>query len=261
MNQFGVGFKILALSLALLMSARFARAEVSSPGASVQINGGTFVPFNVPAKATTVAPFSIDTFPVTNKDFMAFVKTHSEWRKSQIKKIFADAHYLQDWPSDLSFGDADAQSPVTRVSWFAATAYCESLNKSLPKTEQWEFALYDNGRHLNELNDKILAWYGTPNQKRIARVATGFKNDFGVYDLGILVWERTEDFNSFLSASDSRSDGKDSNLFCGNGSQMGNPADYAAFMRYSFRSSLKADYTTANLGFRCAYSKNSERRK
>ena len=29
-------------------------------------------------------------------------------------------------------------------------------------------------------------------------------------------------------------------------------ADYAAFMRYAYRSSLQARYTTGNLGFRCA---------
>jgi formylglycine-generating enzyme len=28
--------------------------------------------------------------------------------------------------------------------------------------------------------------------------------------------------------------------------------DYPAFMRYSMRASLKASYTTDNLGFRCA---------
>ena len=28
--------------------------------------------------------------------------------------------------------------------------------------------------------------------------------------------------------------------------------NYAAFMRYAFRGSIKANYTTKNLGFRCA---------
>ena len=31
--------------------------------------------------------------------------------------------------------------------------------------------------------------------------------------------------------------------------------NYAAFMRYAFRGSLKANYSTRNLGFRCAKDK------
>lgn len=250
----------------MLILAFFPRESFSS---SVEIVGGQFTPFDSAVKisdktalpmdrSVKVEDFGIDPFPVTNQDFLSFLKVHSEWRKSKVRKIFADVQYLQHWPSDLNFGAASPRSPVTRVSWFAANAYCESLNKSLPSTEQWEFALYNNGRHLNELNEKILEWYGKPNPKKIPQVGTGWKNDFGVYDLGTLVWEWTEDFNSFLSVADSRSTGKDSNLFCGNGSQMGNPADYAAFMRYSFRASLKANYATANLGFRCAQKKMVE---
>ncbi len=241
----------------------FAFAQPNLADLQVEIPGGSFVPFDLAAKSAkqpkvltsrsaAVASFSIDKLPVTNKDFLAFVKVNPEWRRSQIKKIIADSHYLQDWSSDLSLRYVDAASPVTRVSWFAATAYCESLNKTLPTTEQWEYALYNHGRQLKQTNEKILAWYGKPNQKLIPHAGSVSKNDFGVHDLGTSIWEWTEDFNSFLSATDMRSDGKDSNLFCGSGSQMGNPNDYAAFMRYSFRASLQANYTTANLGFRCA---------
>jgi sulfatase modifying factor 1 len=43
------------------------------------------------------------------------------------------------------------------------------------------------------------------------------------------------------------------NLFCGSGALGASSFDdYAAFMRYAFRSSLKAHYTVPNLGFRCA---------
>ena len=233
------------------------------------IEAGQFVSFDAPLKQlfltdtknladtfrvkTSVSSFHLDRFAVTNKDFLIFVTKNPEWRKSRIKKLFADNQYLEEWPSDLKFGTLNPLSPVTRISWFAATAYCQTKNQTLPTTDQWEFALYDNGKNKAEVDQKILAWYGKTNEKKIPAIGTTGKNFHGIYDLGALIWEWTEDFNGFLSASDSRSGGtKESNLFCGSGSQLGNSADYAAFTRYSFRASLQANYTIASLGFRCA---------
>jgi len=60
-----------------------------------------------------------------------------------------------------------------------------------------------------------------------------------------------------LSTGESRGDSSlDQNLFCGSGAAGAvDPSDYAAFMRFAFRGSLKAVYTQANLGFRCASNK------
>ena len=45
----------------------------------------------------------------------------------------------------------------------------------------------------------------------------------------------------------------DKSLFCGSGSLTANDLmNYAAFMRYAFRGSIKANYAVQNLGFRCA---------
>ena len=47
------------------------------------------------------------------------------------------------------------------------------------------------------------------------------------------------------------------NLFCAGGAlSAGDPSNYAAFMRYAFRSSLKGNYAVGNLGFRGARSFN-----
>ncbi len=73
-------------------------------------------------------------------------------------------------------------------------------------------------------------------------------------DLHGLVWEWTSDFNSALVTGDARGDtGLERQLFCGAGSLgASDRANYAAFMRFGFRSSLRAGYTVHNLGFRCA---------
>jgi formylglycine-generating enzyme required for sulfatase activity len=85
-------------------------------------------------------------------------------------------------------------------------------------------------------------------------VESTFKNGFGVYDMHGLVWEWVYDFNSVITGDDSRSSGAlNRQLYCAAGSQNAvNKEDYASFMRFAFRESLKANYTVANLGFRCA---------
>jgi formylglycine-generating enzyme required for sulfatase activity len=225
----------------------------------VQLPQGKFVPFTSKAGSNgeknevTVNSFFLDKSPVTNGEYLQFVKTNPEWQRSNIRAIFSDNHYLENWKDNLKISDKQKKMPVTYISWFAASAYCESLGKRLPTTNEWEFALFDQGHNQEALRAKILKWYSMPNSSEVY-VNQKDKNGYGVSGLGFVVWEWTDDFNSFLASGDARESNPkgDSNLFCGNGSQMGNPSDYPAFMRYSFRSSLKANYTTANLGFRCA---------
>ena len=202
-----------------------------------------------------IAAFWLDRTPVTNAQYLEFVTQNTQWRKASVKPIFAEAHYLERWPSDLSWGEQHAAGqPITNVSWFAANAYCQSQGKTLPTTDQWEYALADRGRNGDALRDKILAWYGVPNSAQLPDVDSAPPNGYGVSGLIGLVWEWTQDFSAAMAGPELRSSGdKNKNLFCG-GSSVGvkDASDYAAFMRYSFRSSLKASYTTDNLGFRCA---------
>jgi formylglycine-generating enzyme required for sulfatase activity len=226
----------------------------------VRLPAGTYLPFyaresvrqeSKQARRTlNVEAFRLDRLPVTNRQFLAFVMAHPEWRKSRVKPIFADAHYLAHWPSDVSLAQGNSDRPVTHVSWFAAEAFCEAQGKALPTTDQWEYALADHGLDRVALRDRILLWYATPGSRALPMVQTAVANDYGVRGLVGLVWEWTLDFNSFLSGQDLRSSG---GRFCG-GSSLGasDPSDYASFMRYEMRTSLKASYTTANLGFRCA---------
>ncbi len=196
--------------------------------------------------------FWIDSTPVTNRKFQAFVSKHPDWHKSNIKKIFTDSHYLEHWQNAQATPDAaDLDKPVVNVSWFAAEAYCEAQGKRLPTTDEWEYTLTDNERDKENLQKQIIKWYSVPN-KSLPNVASQPANGFGVYDLAGVVWEWTADFNSYMAPPDSRNSG-DKTLFCGSGSlNASNLGDYAAFMRYSYRESLKGNFTGKNLGFRCA---------
>ncbi len=235
----------------------FLRAQESK---MVLVKGGSFVPlYGATSKnPVIVKSFFIDIYPVTNSDYLSFIKKKSDLSKSKIKGIFADKSYLQYWTSDFDFGNANPKSPVTNVSWFAAKKYCEFLGKRLPTMDEWEYvAMADekktDARTRSEFNKYILSWYEKSKTYENS-IGKTFKNYWGVYDMHGLVWEWTADFNSIFLSGESRKDkSEDKNLFCGSASVNATDLmDYAAFMRYAFRGSLKAQYSTKNLGFRCA---------
>lgn len=211
-------------------------------------NKGKFETIPVPA-------FRMDVEPVTNAEFLEFVRAHPEWRRSQIKRLVADADYLKRWPSDLELADAAAAAePVTNVSWFAAQAYCRARGMRLPTTAQWEYALDDAGRGQERVRKISLEWFAAPNPARPGPVGRQIANAYGFNDMVGLVWEWTRDFDAYAIAAESRDpNGKDSNAVCGAAAAGStNPEDYPAFMRFSLRASLKAHYTADNVGFRCA---------
>ncbi|MDG0816906.1 formylglycine-generating enzyme family protein [Bdellovibrio svalbardensis] len=215
--------------------------------------------FKMPAvlnkKSIAVASFQIDEHAVTNREYLEFVKAVPEWRKSRVKKIFADASYLNYWKRDDDFGKvALPQSPAVQVSWYAARAYCQWVGKRLPSINEWEYVASAPLKNQGDIKSVILEWYGKGTEWPLPVVKKKSLNSLGVYDMHGVIWEWVEDFNSSLVTGESRADGSlDKNLFCGAGaSGAADPSDYAAFMRFAFRSSLQARYTVQNLGFRCA---------
>ena len=254
------------ISMLVLSSCLFSAAAVSAEDMvrvedMVLVPKGSFTPFflkkddtanssSVPT--TAVNAFWLDATPVTNRKFQEFVNKHPEWHKANIKKIFTDSHYLEHWQNAQgSVDSADLDKPVVNVSWFAAAAYCEAQDKRMPSTDEWEYTLTDNDRDKENLQKQIMSWYSVPN-KELPAVKSKPANGFGIFDLVGLIWEWTSDFNSYMAPPDSRNSG-DKTLFCGSGSlNASNLGDYAAFMRYSYRESLKGNFTGKNLGFRCA---------
>jgi formylglycine-generating enzyme len=204
--------------------------------------------------------FRLDVFPVTEAEYGQFVTRFPEWRRDRVARIKADTSYLSHWSRPERAGDdIDPQAPVTHVSWFAAKAYCAAQGKRLPTEDVWEYVAAASETEPDARNDpayvqSLLDWYARPNPARLPPVGRGAANDFGVEDLHGLVWEWVLDFNSTLITEDARQSGDGTEgLFCGGGAVgASDPANYAAFVRYAFRSSLQASYTTENLGFRCA---------
>lgn len=203
--------------------------------------------------------FDLDRLPVTNANYLAFVRAHPVWRRGSVDRLFADAGYLASWASPDELGKGLVpEAPVVEVSWFAAKAYCAARGARLPTESEWELAAMASEKAPDAREDvawraRIVDWYSRP-AKALAPVGTTPPNYWGIQDLHGVVWEWVLDFNSTLVSADSRESGdKDKMRFCGAGALSAtDKTDYPSFMRIAMRSSLRGDYTTKTLGFRCA---------
>jgi formylglycine-generating enzyme required for sulfatase activity len=231
-----------------------ATADDGRAAAMVAVTGGVYRAVTLPrtAPSQNVAPFRLDRYPVTNRDFRAFVNAHPEWRRDRISALFADQRYLAAWSDPLAPGGAvPERAPVVGVSWFAARAYCAAAGARLPSEAEWELAAAASpterdGRRDAGWRRTLLDWYARPNPTRLPDVGQGRPNAFGIHDLHGLTWEWVSDFGASMLV------GRDARL-CGAGASGAiDPLDYPAFLRAAFRSALEARMTTTNLGFRCA---------
>jgi sulfatase modifying factor 1 len=211
------------------------------------------------SKDVTIPGYQLARTPVTNAGFLAFVKANPEWQRGRAAKLFVDDGYLKHWAGPAQLGAADPAQPVVQVSWFAADAYCAAQGARLPTWHEWEWAAAADERVADARQDpawrqRILAWYAETGAA-LPRVGRGPANVHGVQDLHGLVWEWVEDFGAMMVSGDNREQGADPDLmkFCGAGAMtMEQKENYAVMMRIAMLSSLKAAYTTANVGFRCA---------
>jgi len=258
----------LILVLTLTVGAPAVRAGETFPPTTAPA-GMTFIPAGDYApllrtkdepERTPVAAYWLDIRPVTNAEFLEFVRAHPQWQRSRIGPLFGDRAYLADWAGDLELGSAvPADAPVVRVSWFAARAYAKSAGKRLPTTAEWERAASAGfttpvGASEPGFSGAILAWLGRPTPSPLPAAGAGRPNFHGARDLHGLVWEWVDDFNTAMTTGESRGDtGLERNLFCGAGAVGARDlTDYPAFMRIGMRSSLQANYAVPNVGFRCA---------
>jgi len=253
--------------LAALLALALPVAGLAAVAASgyARLPGGVFqsaLQYEDAKNGVRIARFELMTRPVTNAQFLAFVKTHPQWRRDRVAVVFAEPRYLSHWHGASELGPkALPGQPVTWVSWFAANAYCEAQGARLPSWNEWEYAAAADGtrrdaRRDPAWRDRILSWYSRPSNTALPRVGLQAPNAYGVQDLHGLVWEWTDDYSSMLVSGDNRNQGDaDKAKFCGAGALSMNDRDnYAVLMRVAMLSSLEGNNATANLGFRCARS-------
>lgn len=243
---------VLSLSLALPAAGA---SYASLPAALFK----SAIPPDATLGPVAIQPFRLRTEPVTNGEFLAFIKQHPEWRRDRVTALFAEPRYLSHWASADQLGpDALPNQPVTQVSWYAARAFCETEGGTLPTWYQWEYAAAADAKRADARADpawlqRILDWYARPSSTPLP-VIGGDANFYGVRDLHGLVWEWVDDFNALLVASDSRNQNSaDKSEFCGAGSiGLDDKENFATMMRIAMLSSLDGKAVTRNMGFRCA---------
>jgi formylglycine-generating enzyme len=219
-------------------------------------------PPNVPPPTNRKVPARVIVeFEVTEVDMeIAPWQLHPRrWRRDRVARLFADERYLQHWRTPTEPGAAVERQPVTHVSWFAATAFCEAHGARLPRWSEWEFAAAasesrPDARSDDEWRQQILDWYSRSGRAPLPAVAQRPANFYGVYDLHGVVWEWVEDLSSMLVSGDNREQGDpDIKKFCGSGAlSMEQKENYAMLMRIAMLSSMQARYTSRTMGFRCA---------
>jgi sulfatase modifying factor 1 len=213
----------------------------------VFVPAGVYTPFfktGAGTRTVPVAPICLSETAITHEEFLGFVRHHPEWQKSHIKRLFAEDSYLSDWQNDLAPQPELLSQPVTFVSWFAAGAYCEAQGGRLPTVAEWE--RFAGG---SSPANKPAIGAGAPFAFAMGQIAPELANTKLQFPG---VWEWTANFNSALvSGRIGTNEGADSSQFCGDGIRAVDPSNYGAFLRYSFRSSLRGNFALKNLGFRC----------
>ncbi|MDZ7721101.1 MAG: formylglycine-generating enzyme family protein [Balneolaceae bacterium] len=253
MTNFIQHITFIVLILATFMAGSEQAFAQENP---IQIPGGSFHSIlpEVEGEPIEVEDFYMDELAVTNADFLEFLEQNEEWRRSNIPAIYADSGYLKHWKDDLDPGEnVKPYQPVTRISWFAANAYCRWAGGRLPTLNEWEYSAqlmdFDSAEEMNEFANELMGWYSAVDVQNTKTVgSTDIENRHGIKDQFGLIMEWVEDFKPPIS--------NEISLDCGTVGRMqklGNTYSYAASVRYITRMSFNPKMTTGMVGFRCAY--------
>jgi formylglycine-generating enzyme required for sulfatase activity len=247
-------FFTLLLPMALLIV--LSSDDAWSQPRQLEIPAGSFhsVLPEVVGEPIEVESFYLDETAVTNQAFQKFLIENPRWTPSEIPTLYAESGYLKNWGDGISYDDKTIDDqPVTRVSWYAANAYCGWQGGRLPTLNEWEYAAqamdFKSPTEADQFSLDLIGWYSAVDANQPSAVgSTGIENRYGVKDMFGLVMEWVEDFKPPIADNLS--------LDCGTVGRMQGTSSmygYAMSIRYITRMSFKPTSTTGMLGFRCAY--------
>jgi dienelactone hydrolase/predicted Ser/Thr protein kinase len=168
------------------------------PPGMVRITGGEV------EKIGMLNDFFMDLFEVTNRQYKEFIEKGGYQKKEYWKKIIIKDRRELSWeqamaefvdstgrpgPATWQGGDypeGQDDYPVSGISWHEATAYAESVGKSLPTCYHWGIA---RGELTHLIDNKVFSEFSTPQSnfkgKGTERVGSNPAiTAYGLYDMG-----------------------------------------------------------------------------
>jgi len=160
------------------------------PGGTVHIGSPVGKPDERPVHPVTLDGFWMGVFPVTFRQFAAFLRLNPQWSK-RVSGVERHPDYLHDFIGDTPPKGRE-NCPVTGVTWHAAAAFCEWANVELPTEAQWEVAArggrgYEYATSNGALLPRLANYNG--NIGTTTPVRRFPPNPYGIYDLSGNVWE------------------------------------------------------------------------
>jgi len=172
-------------------------SELENIAAAIGLDSAMPLLSEVAAHETTVADFYVDSFTVTNQDFLQFVSAVPVWSKESINAKQPDVRYLEHWQGNQpESGKLD--HPVTFITWHAAAAYCDWRGQRLLTEAEFEWAaqsgagddMFPWGTELP--SNELVNWGGNGIDTTVS-VGSYPPNARGLYDMSGNVWQFTAD--------------------------------------------------------------------
>ena len=238
-------------------------------------------PFNedtlpeLPVHTVYLDDFYMDAFDVTNAQFKNFVDANPDWSKILIPRKYHDRDYLKDWEgNNYPIGQADY--PVAWVSWYAAAAYAQWVQKRLPTEAEWEKAArggmvgkrYPNGNTITHDEANFTGVGGRDQWNGASPVGSFSPNGYGLYDMAGNVWNWCMDeFIALFYVISPRNNPLAGEVFKfvdddftriqkPRSLRGGSFEGHTRHMRTSLRVAARPTYTDVYVGFRCVKTRN-----
>jgi formylglycine-generating enzyme required for sulfatase activity len=222
--------KRICLAVLTSLAAVSLYAQVHTPPAMVQVEGGTFTMGSnsgegdeKPAHTVTVNSFYMSTYQVTQKEWTAVMGTTVRQQRDQVNR------------NRSLYGEGDTY-PIYYVNWYEAAEYCNRLSLQegfvpayrgsgtsitcdfsasgyrLPTEAEWEYAAKGGDRdapvyeYAGGNNANLVAWYNGNSGGGTHPVGGKQPNSLGLYDMSGNVWEWCWDWYSDSYSSGSQTD-------------------------------------------------------
>jgi len=206
----------------------------------VAVEGGNFLmgsPEDEPGRFSnetlhrvTLSNFAISKYEVTNAEYVRFLNARGNQEEGGVTWIDLEENDIQFEGEVFTVSEDRSRHPVTGVSWYGASAYCNWLNEvqaggrtgwRLPTEAQWEYAAGGGPEGYDAKGVKQYIWAGTSDESELERyawykdnsistyeVGTRLPNPLGIYDMSGNVFEWVSDWydGDYYQASDGLAD-------------------------------------------------------